>query len=76
MKSINQSINQWDLYSALFKNHKIYTKALHKKNIYNQTHESIDEIQLLVMYTSSNRWCFKSFLKMSMDPEHLICSGN
>ena len=28
------------------------------------------------LYTSSNRWCFKSLLKMSIDPAHLICSGN
>ena len=28
------------------------------------------------LYTSSNRWCFKSLLKISIDPAHLICSGN
>ena len=56
-----------------FKGLRHFTKR-HK--IYNTAHESKDEIQLLAIYTSSNRWCFKSLLKMSIDPAHLICSGN
>ena len=75
-QSILKSINQWDLYSALIKNKNLYQGTSQKgtKNI--TKHMSQKMKYSYWLYTSSHRWCFKSFLKMSIDPAHLICPGN